>query len=230
MTAPAGVSRRVSLLVLVAANAVVLWGVLAQGWAVFPILFLFWLENVIVGVLNVARMVCARPGDGASWGRKLFFVPFFCVHYGMFTLGHGVFVFALFGDPAVQALADGVDLLAMPAAALRVVDALHLWVPALALAASHGFSFVWNYLLGQEYRHTELRTLMSKPYARVAVLHVTILAGGALAMFLGSPLWALILLLVLKTGIDAAAHLKEHRTLAPDPESKHPAHNANRRP
>ena len=57
---------------------------------------LYEVITVIVGLLNVARMVAAAPDDPLQWGAKLFLVPFFCVHYGMFTAVHGAFVFGLF--------------------------------------------------------------------------------------------------------------------------------------
>jgi hypothetical protein len=203
-------SARLSLVVLVAANAVVLWGVIAHQWDVFPILLLFWLENVIVGVLFVARLLAARAGDAATWVMKLFLVPFFCVHYGMFTLVHGIFVVALFGGAEHGHLADGVDFAGMPGMALQLMTSLGLWIPVIALAASHAFSFVWNFIVQGEYREAQPKALMTRPYGRVIALHVTIIAGGGLAMVLGSPLWALLLLLGIKTAMDARAHVREH--------------------
>jgi hypothetical protein len=44
------------------------------------------------------------------------------------------------------------------------------------------------------------------------VLHVTIILGGIGAMALGSPLWALLVLLAMKIGLDLKAHVKEHST------------------
>ncbi|MEM6314406.1 MAG: DUF6498-containing protein, partial [Planctomycetota bacterium] len=40
------------------------------------------------------------------------------------------------------------------------------------------------------------------PYGRVVVMHVAILGGAFLTMALGSPIWLLVILVVLKTGID----------------------------
>jgi len=82
-----------------------------------------------------------------------------------------------------------------------------------ALAASHLFSFIWNYLYRGEFRRAALTELMQQPYGRVVVLHLTILLGGFAAMLLGSPLWALLLLIGLKIALDLKAHLKEHRPL-----------------
>lgn len=204
--APTGVSWP-SALVLIAANLAPLYGVLALGWEVFPLMLLFWLENVVIGVLNVARMLCVDPHDPASWAAKLFLVPFFCFHYGMFTAVHGVFVFSLFGGAAFGEIRG---LWTLDAAA-RAVQELGLGVPVLALAASHLFSFVWNYVGRGEFRRATVSAQMGRPYGRVVVLHLAILGGGFAALALGSPLWALLLLLALKIGLDLGAHLREHR-------------------
>ncbi len=39
------------------------------------------------------------------------------------------------------------------------------------------------------------------------MLHVTILGGGFVSMFLGQPLLSLVLLVALKIGVDLQAHL-----------------------
>ena len=189
--------------VLVAANLLPLYGVLFWNWEVFPLLALFWMENVIIGVLNAARMLAVDPRDAALWGAKLFMVPFFCVHYGIFTAVHGMFVFSMFGHSKASGL--GLPELA------RAAEAWNLWLPIGVLLASHLFSFFWNYLYRGEFRRASLPELMMKPYARVMILHVTILVGGFGAMALGSPLWALLVLLGIKVALDLRAHLKEHR-------------------
>src|SRR5437870_10558218 len=79
-----------SAVVLVAANLVPLAGVLFFGWTVFATLLLFWLENVVVGGFNIARMLSAQPQSPAMWAAKLFLIPFFVFHYGMFVTVHGV--------------------------------------------------------------------------------------------------------------------------------------------
>jgi hypothetical protein len=51
-----------SVVALVLANLVPLAGVFIFHWEVFPLLFLFWLENVVIGILNVLKMLFASPG------------------------------------------------------------------------------------------------------------------------------------------------------------------------
>lgn len=197
--------KPVSAWVLLAANLVPVAGVLLWDWSVFALIALFWMENVIVGVFFILRMLLADPRDPALWAAKLFMVPFFCFHYGMFTAIHGMFVFALFGGKAYDA--PGLQVLEP---ALRAARDLGLWLPLAALLASHGFSFLWNYLWRGEFRRGQLTALMAKPYGRVVVLHLAIILGGIGTLALGSPLWALLVLLALKIGLDLKAHLKEH--------------------
>jgi len=198
-----------SVAVLVGANLFPLYAVLFQGWKVFPIVLLFWLENVIVGVFFILRLLAARPQEPAGWLAKLFMVPFFTFHYGMFTMVHGVFVFALFG-PEMRHVVDFPG----PADVLDAFRTYHLAPAVAALAASHAFSYVWNYLGKGECRTVNMAGLMAAPYARVVVLHVAIIGGGFLVMALKSPLAGLALLLVLKICLDVAAHSREHRKAA----------------
>lgn len=201
-------------LALLAANLIPLGGVLFGGWEIFPVMLLFWLENVAVGAFNLLRILTAGR-EALPPFLKLFMLPFFTFHYGMFTFVHGIFVFVLFGgeifsnDSPVKVGPD--DLLeGRWGVVWEMLTDFHLQWALLALMLSHGFSFFWNYLGKGEYRRTNAGRLMSEPYHRVIVLHVVIIFGGFVTMLLGAPLLALVLLVLLKTGIDLAAHGKEH--------------------
>jgi len=197
----------ISTAALVVANATPLFGVLFLHWQVFPLLLLYWLENVVVGIFNVLRMATADPADPGSWIGKLFMIPFFCVHYGMFCYVHGIFVFALFGrsqfGEPFQVLHN----------VLPAIQKTGLGFAALSLASSHAISFVVNYIHGGEYRRASLSLLMAQPYTRVMILHFTILIGGFAMMALGSPLYGLLLLVAIKTGVDVTAHRRERQKL-----------------
>ena len=197
--------KPVSAWVLVAANLVPLAGVLFWGWDAFALLALFWMENVVVGVFFALRMLTIDPRDPALWMAKLFMVPFFCFHYGMFTAVHGAFVLSIFGGKQY-----GVNGIELWDPAFRAAHDYGLWLPLGVLAASHLFSFFWNYFYRGEFRSAQLAPLMMRPYGRVMVLHVAILVGGFAAQTLGSPVWALVLLLALKVALDLTAHVKEH--------------------
>jgi len=198
-----------SALVLVAANLIPLAGVLFFGWTVFATLLLFWVENVIVGGFNILRMLVAQPQVGVMWAAKLFMIPFFTFHYGMFTTVHGIFVLTLFGGgfagrgfPTAATFAHAVQVAGVAPAA---------W----GLALSHAVSFAFNYIGTGEYKSAAVQELMFRPYGRVMVLHVVILGGGFLVSMFASQLIPLALLVVLKTGLDLSGHLREHATPQP---------------
>ena len=210
--AVAGLRISPSAVVLVAANLVPLAGVLFFGWSVFATLLLFWVENVIVGGFNVLRILWAQPDNPLMWVAKAGMIPFFIVHYGLFTTVHGAFVLTLFGGMHQRGLPG-------PTEFIHAVQIAGIWPAALALAASHGVSFAFNYIGAGEYRTAQLAKLMTRPYGRVMVLHVVILGGGFLVQTLGAPLAAVAVLVVLKTGLDLVGHLREHAAPgAPTPE------------
>jgi hypothetical protein len=220
---------------LVAANGLPLLGVLFLGWDAFSIILVYWSENLVIGAINVLKMLTCAPdasrlvwgdvdpndklnrermersrGDAvkmlrlANHGSKLFYVPFFIFHYGMFCFVHGAFIFAIFGrESGGFGPFGGADNF------FRVFSEQHLWWCVLVLAASHLWSFFVNYLGRGEYRRTAIPILMFQPYGRIVILHVAILIGGFIAMALGSNFFVLLLLIVGKTLLDLSLHLSQ---------------------
>lgn len=202
-----------SAVALVLANLAPLYGVAALGWPVYPLILLFWVENVVIGVINVMRMVMADPGSVMSWISKVVMVPFFCVHYGIFTAAHGAFIHQTFGGGAPGDITE----IFTPALWVAWITELGLWIPVAVLASSHMFSFVSNFIVRGEYRTAVLDKLMIQPYLRVLVLHIVVWIGGLAILRIGSPVWALLLLVGVKTILDLHAHLREHRKTDEEP-------------
>ena len=206
---------------LVAANLVPLAGVLYFGWDLVTLVALYWLENGVVGVFAIGRILTADAvdpnptpmtinGRPVSPGRlrspvlaRALLTPFFCIHYGMFWLVHGVFVW--FALP--QMFAGSGRPVVFP-------DLPVVLVAGVALFASHAASFAFNWMAGGEHLASTPAREMQAPYARVIILHVTIVLGAFAVSFLGAPIWALVVMVVTKTFIDLAAHLGERRRLA----------------
>lgn len=228
-----------SAIALLAVNCFPLLGVLILGWQVFDVVILYWTENVVIGVVNVLKMLTCWPdpvsaeermqrfkqarskgqlrdiaelravasmtGQTTWQASKLFFVPFFTVHYGGFCAGHGFFICALLGPGGPMGGGDPFETMS------TVFGRTGLVLGAVALAASHLFSYFSNYLGRGEFRTTTPPELMFAPYGRIMLLHVAILLGGFLAEFLGSPIWMLVLLIAGKTLLDLTMHLREHK-------------------
>ena len=104
------------------------------------------------------------------------------------------------------------DLAPPPAADDGLV---HLQAKAFAWITSHGASFFLNYLGRGEYLTATPGGQMGRVYGRVVVLHLTIIFGSFVVAFLGSPIGALLVLVVLKTAFDLGLHLRERRTSGP---------------
>jgi hypothetical protein len=193
---------RSSFLALVAANLVPLYGVLALGWKVAPIMVFYWTENLVIGLFNVLKMSRAQGAVGdprmtlngkpVTRDSRKALILFFALHYGGFTLGHGVFVLVMF-SPALENVFS------------------ELGLALLVLSISHGYSYRRNFIGRGEYLHVSFATLFWQPYARVIVMHLAIILGGALAASLGAPLGALLVLVGLKTVIDLIAHWLERK-------------------
>ncbi|MDX1733946.1 MAG: DUF6498-containing protein [Halioglobus sp.] len=188
-----GERRRFSLALLVLANLLPLAGVILFDWDVGYLMVLYWSENLVIGFYTLLRIILS------SGLQNLVLGPFFLVHYGGFCFGHGVFIQALLFQDA------------------PVPDVVSHWPFALALGAlfaSHGASFVVNFLRGGERERLTAREHMSAPYGRIVILHVAILVGGVGVSALGQPVFMLLALVVLKIVIDIKLHQREHDKVA----------------
>ncbi|MBN2400315.1 MAG: hypothetical protein JXI33_08255 [Candidatus Aminicenantes bacterium] len=193
---------RTSSLALLTANLMPLLGVLAFNWNVMPIMVFYWTENLVIGFYNVLKMRRAQGSVAGSHttlnGRPVqqsdrrAMIVFFILHYGLFTLCHGVFVLVLFrgGFGGVSS---------------------ELGLALLLLTVSHGISYRRNFIGHGEYQRVAFTGLFWQPYSRVIVMHLTIVLGGSWAQAKGSPIFALLVLVMLKTAIDLALHLLEHK-------------------
>jgi hypothetical protein len=194
-----------AVVALVAANLVPLIGVLWFGWSIWTILTIYWVENGIVGFYNVLKM-SAVSGIG-----KLAVIPFFIFHYGMFWLVHGIFVLTLPTFVPFGGGVGGVDREVSLDAVLAGPNAASIVIAGVGLFISHGVSYGLNFLRAGEFRRVTATDLMSAPYRRVVILHLTIIFGAFAVVLTGAQLFPLLILIALKTGVDLAFHLREHR-------------------
>jgi len=196
---------RVSLALLIVANLLPLFGVLFLDWDVFFLLLLFWCENVIIGLFGIARIVVSGTTENSFEG--LFLPVFFLVHYGGFMFGHFMVLFFMYSKSATG---GGV---AEPADYYRIVIENLSWVALVALFASHGWSFVENFMGNREHERLSPMQAMALPYRRMMITHVALIAGGFFLIETGQPLAGLILLILMKIAMDVIFHRREHKRL-----------------
>lgn len=197
--------RDPAVVITILAHLWPLGGVLWLGWDVFSLMLLFWLENLVVGLFTLLRILRSR---GSGLAERIFVAPFFCIHYGMFCLVHGVFVFALFGPPGMADQVIGNGPFPDPVRVGAVAAEAGL-LPALgAILAIHGWRYFIDFLRRGGADAALARKEMSAPYGRIVVLHVVLLFGGWIVIALGQPLAALGLLVLLKLGLDLGIHAR----------------------
>lgn len=198
-----------SAVVLVVANLIPLGAVAWLGWSAFAVLALYWAESLFVGAVNVLKLILSRAPANAGICEKALAIAMFVLCYGLFWILHGFVVFGLFGNwPDVDRGPDYAVLLR------RVFIEEKAVVPAALLLASHGLSFIRNFVLLGERDRAPVRDLIAAPFARVALLHVTIFMGAGLLLVMRNPVAGVLALVVLKTALDLHAHLRERRRYA----------------
>lgn len=201
---------RVSLVLLVAANLLPLVGVFLWDWDVFFLLLLFWCENVVIGLFGIARLIVAANNDTIKEG--LFLPLFFVVHYGGFMFGHFMVLFGMYSSN-VEELGRS----AQPEDYYRLVLENLNWIAVAAIFVSHGWSFVENFMGRSEHERLSPMQAMGLPYKRMFITHVALILGGFFLIERGQPLGGLVILILLKIGLDVTFHRREHRQLANAP-------------
>ena len=198
--APKGARDRLPVVALVLANLLPLAGVALLDWAIGDVMVLFWAESAVIGFWNLARLGVIGRWMAIPLGL------FFCVHFGGFMAGHFVFIHGFFLEERFA----GAPMSDLPALLGHLLPAV------LALFVSHGISFFVNFLGHREYEGRELGQQMGAPYARIVVMHLTIIFGGFLSIAFEEGQGALALLVLLTLGTDLRAHLREHAARQPD--------------
>lgn len=187
-----------SLVGVIASNLLSIILATVFDWDLGEILWIYWAQNVIIGLSNFARIMSLQEFTTkglSSNGRP---VPetqkakrdtafFFLVHYGFFHFVYAVFLAA---QHPVNLAASG--------------DLAFLTVAIAGFALTHGYSFIHN--KGADFRHRKpnLGAMLFYPYMRVLPMHFIILAGA----FLGGG--AMTVFMLMKTVADAGMHIAEH--------------------
>jgi hypothetical protein len=173
------------------------------GWDAFTVVFVYWLENLVIGGFNVLRILFAHGGAPSyvEFYRRqplmLMITPiltaFFIFHYFFFCYGHGIFLFLVFDkDASAQS-----NLWPSVASELTWGVVLSL----AALVAEHAFWFYRNFCRRGDYKRYHPVIYLFLPYGRVALVHCVLLFGALLVELLSLPSAIVgLLLIALKLG------------------------------
>ena len=204
---PGPLARLVTAVVLVVVNLLPVWGVMTERIGMGDVFLVYWIENVVVWACGIVRTATAEgpgrtvavttngvPGDMSS-------AKFFALHYGIFTLVHGVFAIIM---AAVVGLKGGLG---------------QVLLLSFAITASHLFSLGVNWFGRNERKVVSPGQAMFAPYPRMLVLHVGIIIAFGVALDGwehgengNDQVAAVAVLCVLKTLVDLGFHVWQHRS------------------
>ena len=209
MTSAPGNSRshRLSTLFIIAlVNLIPLVQVLRGAWTLSEVIALFWLENLVVGIIHFSKLLLCNPGKRPRSRDDKLAIEFFPIFYGGFTLFQGVaLVLAYFFidfNGATLSMSEGFSRHAQ-------VSVL-CWALA-AITASHAIPFVREFLVGGGRHRESIDSLGLGPFARVVILQFVLVGGGIIAAWYGQPLWALVVLVSVKLLVDLVAAWRTRR-------------------
>ena len=178
---------------VVISNVIPLLGVLFLDWSIGHIVILYWIENVILGLWNIPRILFA--GDYLNKFKNLPLAVFFCIHYGIFCLVHGIFIVSLitFSDTnSFSTIGNENGIIN----AVSKFASFGLLLAIVTMFISTGWDLVKNYILNGENKKWSVGKAMGYPYAHIIVVHIAIFAGAFGAILLGAS-WALLTALII---------------------------------
>lgn len=211
-------ARILSALMLVGANLLPIWAVLEGRLGMGDVLLIYWFENLVIWFTTTVRILTTtRKRSSEAFGKPLFAAQarleekswvtgdaslafFFALHFGIFTLVHGIFSLVLAGMAGVHG---------------SPLD----WIATIgAILLSHAFSLGLNWFGRGERSRVSAGWAMAAPYPRMLALHLAVILGF---FFLGGPdgrtsndLGAVAVLMGAKTILDLLFHLAEHLIIA----------------
>lgn len=187
--------RLVGALVFLAVPAA---GVLFFDWDWREVVLLYWLENITVGAVTVVRMLRSTGVVGnirvrvngvpvTGEARRPAMIGFFALHYGIFTLVHGVFVILL-----VVGVFPGLG---------EAADRPLAWLP---IVLGWALATIVQVALARTGPRPDrsLGSLMGAPYLRIVPLHLTVLGAALIITATDAPALVALLLVGLHAVLD----------------------------
>lgn len=193
-------NKFISSILLVAYNLIPLIGVLEFSWNLPTILFLYWFENMVIGIVNIfkiriaekpikLKLVMPQDREYSQREKNAAISIIFVIHYGLYIIGHGMFLYLFF--------LRGYTI------NTNVIFAM------ISLIISYSVSYFLDYIANEKYINSSSDELMKDPYVRIIILHATIIFGSFYILKFGDQnIWPLTILILFKTITELVMYLK----------------------
>ncbi len=195
--------QKAALFTLIFANLVALWQFTNNNGSILEVLWIYWLQSVVIGVMNLLRLltfplkpVGSEVGIKISSPKQAMQVQvlariggagFFAIHYGGIHLVYAVFLW-VFGQP--NTVVNGIGDVSLKAGDLfkGSIDVRWISLTGALFALHHLITAVTERRLLQE-DPTQAPTvsgLMLRPYVRIFPMHLIVIFGPFLAYYTGT--------------------------------------------
>jgi len=202
-----------AVLSLLLANVITIIFAVTQSWSIYPVLWIYWAQGVIIGIVHSIR-IRRLENSLHIWVSGLFPSAvsktwlLFALYY--FTFHIGLFVFLTGATPINVEIGSGeipiyIWDIAGQSEALSSIDIALVAFAAAVFLANHIYSlkYYWKKPKIDKYRVQE-----ALGYPLLRILPMFLIAGIAA---MAGPGNMLVFFLVVKTAIDLLMHSAEHR-------------------
>jgi hypothetical protein len=222
-----------SSLGIIIANLILVLGIFLFKWQIYSILLIYWFESFIIGFFNIFKMLLSgavnkESGKFSILGLigTIFFVSFFTVHYGGFMVVHLIFILVFSVMFFKMNLNIDVDGKGLSEIISSFFDQVKNYVSAcfsspisllqselfaiIVIFVSHIITFYIHFIKDGEFLSTTPDKLMTHPYKRIIIMHLTIIIGAFAVFFLKSAsVGFLSVFILLKIITDLQIHFKD---------------------
>ncbi|MBG7611342.1 hypothetical protein IU405_03680 [Polaribacter sp. BAL334] len=160
------------------------------------ILFVYFLETIIIGIFNALKMFCTiKLGNSSGYGM----IVFFLFHYGFFVAIQSIFGFAMFsiGDDVV--FKEPFHLIDNYSKILQLADIKYA-LPAIVF--THLGKFFTDFIANKKYLKFGIKEMMVSPYVRIIIQQFVVILSFFFIIFSETGMVAAILLILFRFGID----------------------------
>jgi hypothetical protein len=190
-------------LALLVANAIAVTLAFFYPPITMSLLFLYWAECVVIGVMKVVEFCFINDerinDEGLMF--KIFLSIFHFLHYALFVFFLFILLYLLARAELRVRGMQGFD-------EMRYFQGFLL--PVAVIAAMHVASFFRNFLGKREYEGRTLEQQVFRPYKRVGAMIGIAFVGGFIVTLTGVPELTLLLIVPFKVVADLDAHFRDH--------------------
>lgn len=202
-----------SVIFLLIANVVPIIGVVYLNWDIFSIVYIYFLETLVVGIFGIFKILLAR-GIDFTIDRGLITDILLSQFFPNLNSGSSkasVLIAYFICFVLYILLLFGLCLIVLtPSNFAKSWEPSYLWA-LLALTISHSFSFFQNYIYKKEYKFAVPYTQMTQPFDRVMVM-ILVFSVAAFAIYrIDLSTLTIVALIIIKVIFDIIAHYQEHQ-------------------